>query len=770
VRTSSLDLRQHQIEREADAAEYGLAGWDDVPFLRETLGPLSSRISLKKQDIINGTSRKLEKYAIPLLCLVPEKLALVTVAILIQGCPATFTELAFRIGRRCRLERHFDVARERARDVCKLLEGRNKNPWNNRTRARKLADSIDEKHWLDGDRRGLHLGVFLIEQALEHSRFSGNQVFRLQKATKKKGRRKPRPAMVVLRRQAKQWLNENGIPTQLVGLRHLPMVVEPNAWEGLHGCPYLVEPERNLIKPSKGVSASEPMPSGDFRTVCAAVNALQETPWRINQAVYSIFRRAWDEKLNIPGLGPYKRERLPPRLPATADAVSAKARRAERSRIYRANKGIDPRQTLLSLRLAQCDELAREERFYFPYELDHRGRVYPIAQILHPQADDLGKALLEFADGKGMGDRGAFWLAVHLAGCYGINKASYAEREKWTIDHQEEICDSALKPLDGIGFWMQTDEKPWCFLAACKEWQRYREPPTGLSSKSHLPISMDGTCNGYQHLSAMGRDPIGAAFVNLIPADKPDDMYGRVAAEVNRRLQQQPDNPWGTGLVPRRMVKPATMTTPYGVTQKGMCRQLHDEFVDDWAAAKYLAGVLEECVAEVAGEAVAIKNWLRSVAEAMAVMNKGLSWTLPTGFVAVHDYREERPFRISTAERTLTIRVKGDKLNVEKQLNAIAANFVHSYDAAHMMMTVCRLHDKGLRHFAMVHDSYGVHACDVEMMHGVLREEFVRIYRKDVLTEFLKEQDIADPTFRPPTPPVPELDIESVLASDYFFA
>jgi DNA-directed RNA polymerase, mitochondrial len=53
---------------------------------------------------------------------------------------------------------------------------------------------------------------------------------------------------------------------------------------------------------------------------------------------------------------------------------------------------------------------------------------------------------------------------------------------------------------------------------------------------------------------------------------------------------------------------------------------------------------------------------------------------------------------------------------------------VHSFDAAHMMRTVNRLYALGSRHFMMVHDSYGVHAADGDLLHRVLREEFAGIY------------------------------------------
>src|SRR5437870_3520098 len=59
---------------------------------------------------------------------------------------------------------------------------------------------------------------------------------------------------------------------------------------------------------------------------------------------------------------------------------------------------------------------------------------------------------------------------------------------------------------------------------------------------SHLPVSMDGTCNGYQHLSAMGRDPIGGRATNLVPADEPEDIYQEVADHVSRRVTRDAEN------------------------------------------------------------------------------------------------------------------------------------------------------------------------------------------------------------------------------------
>ena len=111
------------------------------------------------------------------------------------------------------------------------------------------------------------------------------------------------------------------------------------------------------------------------------------------------------------------------------------------------------------------------------------------------------------------------------------------------------------------------------------------------------------------------------------------------------------------------------------------------------------------------------------------------------------------------------------KINWRKQVDGIVAHFVHSMDAAHMMLTINRLYAEGIRHFAMVHDSFGVHACDIDLLHRVLREEFVRIYSEPVLQKFLEEQRQAHPDLDLPDPPqAGNLDIRQVIESPYFFA
>jgi DNA-directed RNA polymerase len=293
-----------------------------------------------------------------------------------------------------------------------------------------------------------------------------------------------------------------------------------------------------------------------------------------------------------------------------------------------------------------------DEPFYFPYSLDHRGRAYPIPTTLHPQSDDLGRALLRFADGKPLGDRGAFWLSVHLANLAGLDKEPFPKRVEWVEEHEKEIIEFASAPLhDPIHRFWTIDEKPWSLLAACKEWVAYRQG--GPGTLSYLPILMDGTCNGLQHLSAMGRDLQGGEWTNLVPGDAPRDIYQEVADHVARKVQQEADggNPrakeW-VGQINRKIAKLATMNKPYGITRRGiqeaLVREKHaDHCADAWDGAQYLAGLLDGCVKEVVTKAVEVMEKLRRMAQELAKANRGLKWKTPAGFVVVHEEREPNP-------------------------------------------------------------------------------------------------------------------------------
>jgi DNA-directed RNA polymerase len=112
-----------------------------------------------------------------------------------------------------------------------------------------------------------------------------------------------------------------------------------------------------------------------------------------------------------------------------------------------------------------------------------------------------------------------------------------------------------------------------------------------------------------------------------------------------------------------------------------------------------------------------------------------------------------------------------EKIDRKRASNAISPNFIHSLDAAHLMLTVSACRAEGVTSFGMVHDSYGTHAGNVDTMNRLLRRVFVDMYSDDVFGKFRQAIIDQNPGQEVPALPSPgNLDLVKVLSSRYFFA
>ncbi|HEY2382443.1 MAG TPA: DNA-directed RNA polymerase [Terriglobia bacterium] len=797
---------ERQLKREADAFRDGVRRYNQSRQYQLATGtkPVADLVSSCLKALADGIldvqlalktaqSPKPPKYAIALNSIDHERIALITLSMLFntitssefkKGQAPPTTGLAYDIGQRLRLERIHDGIRGRKVDIAQQMLSRNRSAHAGR-RAAEWARKLDDPHDWAKNFRSYHLGHKLIVLAVGFARFNGQPVFELKTVLEGSGKNITTTQTIGLTTSAADWIANHPSTLEFMpGPVHQPMVIPPRPWVSLDQGGYLATP-LNFVK-HQPRSARELLESVGLSPVFSAVNALQSTAFRVNNRIYRFMRHAWNTNNLLFGLKTHTFQPLPPELPDDADPKEIRKRKRERRDAFSLNSKIKALKAVMAFRLATAEGVLDEAHIYFPHQVDYRSRAYPVPQLMNPQSDDIGRSLLMYEEGKPLGERGAYWLAIHLFNCYWKGKqVSFAERILWVRQHTDEILDFAADPIRPHRFWNEAD-KPWMFLAACLEWAGYIED--GPNFRSHLPISMDGSCNGYQHLSAMGRDPIGGRATNLFPFENPQDIYQEVADAVIRRLQRDAANARSEDAeaarellafaIDREVVKHATMTTPYGVTRGTIYKQLVEsqpvsECSDPKKCARYLAKVLEECIPEVAVEAGKIMEWLRNIARILAKMNRGITWTTPTGFRVVHACRKPKTARIKTKDGTFVIYLEDEtsKIDIRKQVDGIVAHLVHSFDAAHMMLTTNRLKAEGIHHFSMVHDSFGVHAADVDLLHRILREEFVRIYSEPVLQNFLNEQRAAHPGVDLPEPPqTGNLDIRQVLSSLYFFA
>ena len=315
--------------------------------------------------------------------------------------------------------------------------------------------------------------------------------------------------------------------------RFEPMLCPPRPWTGAFGGGFVGKlGERTLLVRTGNRSYLEDIHNNIHKMdkVLAALNAVQATPWRVNQRVYDIMSVAFEgngQQYGLPAT-----EKLPdPIRPADikTNRQAAKQWVSDLKAIQRLEKKRESRCRTVRFLLETAGKYRDETAIWFAHNLDWRGRVYPLSSYLSPQGEELHHALLEFAEGLPLEtDEAVEWLAIHGAGCWGYDKVAFADRVAWVAEHEEQIRQSVAAPLD-YGWWTQAD-KPWMFLAWCIDWVGYLT--NGKAHVSRLPVAMDGSCNGLQNFAAMLKHEETARAVNLAPSDLPSDIYQQVADKV----------------------------------------------------------------------------------------------------------------------------------------------------------------------------------------------------------------------------------------------
>ena len=606
--------------------------------------------------------------------------------------------------------------------------------------------------------------------------------------------------VINLTERAQEWLTKAHEKCALMAPLRLPMVVRPLDWSNPANGGYITPEGRRdlyLIK-TKRRNTLDDLFSTNMPHLYNAVNAVQSTPWQINTAVLDVLKELWHNGAQVAGLPSRHDAELPPKNwetgtePPEWELNEWKKRAAA---VYEANAKLGGKRVAMAQTLWMAEKFKQFERVYFPHTLDFRGRLYPAVSFLNPQGDDASKSLLRFAEGKPLGEYGGYWLGVHVANMFGHDKLALDERAQWAVDNTAMILDCALDPLDGKQAWLDAD-KPFGALAACFEWAGFQLE--GEDFVSHLPIAMDGSCSGLQHFSAMLRDSVGGSATNLVSGDVPTDIYSEVAKKVQATVDASSDieaRCWQNGMVSRKIVKQPTMTYAYNATQYGMRDQIlsalnkldeevrgsyltHLDNRSNSSEASYLSTIVLQAIRSVVIAAADAMDWLKKAAHVCNDDGLPINWISPVGLPVVQDNRDQHARRVKlhfNGQRvTVTVNEDTDSIARRRQVNSIAPNFVHAQDASHLMLTVNACSDEGLTSFSMIHDSFGVHACDTDALNCILRHTFVSMYRVDWLEEFregLREQ-LPDKLFKklPPLPGKGDLDLDEVKESDFFFS
>jgi DNA-directed RNA polymerase len=706
--------------------------------------------------------------------------------------PVPVQSVALAIGARIEDDLKFTKfqAEESSYYATLIADFKRKNSTDYRYRHRVLTKTMNDREiaWAAWDQpTRLRVGVFMIETCIESTALVDICLKRQGKKTTKI----MQPTMQTL-----AWIEEHMDGMAVLSPDLGPCVAPPRDWVSIYDGGYHTYELAQRVPFIKlhGSDARKALQGTDLSKPMQAANLLQRTAWKVNHGVLDAMQEVYatGNSVALPRREPYEIPEFPYRNVKKEDFTEEQSHafhrwKKEAAALYTAESERVGKNLQFIRVLRQAREYAGYEQLHFVYQADFRQRLYATSAGLSPQGADFTKSLLQFRDAKQLGEAGWFWLRVHGANTYGHDKVTYAERVAFIDDNRAAILESADNPVSGT-FWLDAD-KPWMFLAFAKEYAAATRASSPHDYRSTLPVGLDGSCNGLQNFSAMLRDAVGGRAVNLIPSATPADIYRTVADVVVDKLRSHDDElavQWLAFGITRKCTKKPVMTLPYGST-KQTCRESIEDYIhanktpacpwdthtEVFKASLFLADLVWDSIGEVVIAAREAMQWLQKASRVLSKQQVPVQWTTPTGFRV---FQANKKYTLRAVECQLmgrtALRLKEElpELCSRKQANGIAPNFVHSMDSSHLVLTTLHASTAGISDFAMIHDDFGTHACNIPQLHTSIRVAFVGMYeRHDVLQNFKDEIEKSTGLELPELPVKGDLDIRQVLESEFFF-
>lgn len=539
-----------------------------------------------------------------------------------------------------------------------------------------------------------------------------------------------------------------------------PMLIEPNDWTNERAGGYLLN---EVMRGHDMVRRGDPT-SIQGETPLSFLNKIQKVAFKLNPFIVGVAEELSRLERSVGKFLPIVHHPLPAKPADIAENYdSRKDYRRRAAEVMNLNAQEFKRSCRTRMTMEAVERFKKVDRFFIPWSFDYRGRAYPIPAFLTPQDTDFGKSLLRFADESYMTPEAEGWLAFQVATCYGLDKATMAERLEWTKNNFTLITHVATDPIGSLPEWEAADE-PWQFLAACEEF--YHCVIAADRQFTGLMVATDATCSGLQILAGLARDKSTARLVNVLPGDKPADAY-KVVAEAAKpncpeRLQPHMD---------RKICKRVVMTVPYNAkpfSNRGYIREAFAEKEIELTKEELteVVNAVRNAMEEIVPGPMRVMRWIES--EVAAAIKRGaeqLTWKTPSGFVVTQKLMKKQ---VESIELQLLGRCRmsvatgdTDQVDINHHKNATSPNLIHSLDSSLLHLSVLRFEAP----IALIHDSVLCRATDMSDLSTLVRETYMHLFAEhDYLRDFAEQ--IGAET-EPPI--IGDLEPESVIESTYFF-
>lgn len=449
---------------------------------------------------------------------------------------------------------------------------------------------------------------------------------------------------------------------------------------------------------------------------------------------------------------------------------------------------------------------------------DWRSRIYTHSFYISYQGGDLCNSLLQFYDGYPLTDSGKYFLYVFGANCYNyknISKSSYEDRVKWVEKNYNKII--KLEP----DFILKAESK-FLFTAFCLTMRDlYNNPKANV----YLPVFLDATCSGIQHLAALLHDFETGKKVNLVPQtnnDKVQDLYAELVEPINKAINKygiinKEYHKFSKIKLSRDLLKTPIMTKVYNVTVIGIANQLKSntkkkkgkntfylfptendkEISLTYQEVFILATIINDQIFELLPSLKGIYKYFKDIIRLMLRLNIPIIWFTPSGLKLTQYYSLSKIHKLSITfarkSKTVVLRESLNILDKKKQIHAIIPNIIHSLDASHLINLINKALTLKFEPVISVHDCFGTHPNKLEDLILLVKKEFILLYTKSNFLEnfhnkliqsikdnhydiFIDENGIEYINLKrkkieiPKIPNLGKLNIEEIINSKYFIS
>ena len=408
------------------------------------------------------------------------------------------------------------------------------------------------------------------------------------------------------------------------------------------------------------------------------------------------------------------------------------------------------------------------EKLYFPVRLDQRTRIYCDTDYFDYQKSDLAKGLVLFVEpGKILKSELEVinYFKGYGANMFGLDKKSISFKVKWIDSNKDWILN--FKNNDAV----DKSENKACFLAFCFEFERFMvfmDDPEATMFYTYLPIQLDASCNGYQHLALLTRETEMFDKLNLsksTPGDPPQDFYTYLKDKINSFISDKIDiliaieNKTNKELVllesllrlqkmsfDRSILKQSFMTNSYNASHPRLVENIvsnlkekklwDNDLIKRKDVSNYVI-CLKTVLDLTAPKIKELRIYLDIIAKICTKLDMPIPWRLPHGALVNESYMETKKLRLHNfyflkPKYTFYQFLKGE-YSLRQQKRSTMPNLIHSLDAS----TIALLYKEYKNRLYTIHDYFATTADLVPLLIDTLKSTYLKLYSdEDYLLEF----------------------------------